>query len=248
MVITTILAFTVMRRFWGWSLPLAAALTGCFLAIDGAFLAANLVKVADGGWFPLLVGAGGLLLMTTWRTGRHLLVERLREQSMSLEDLKHRVEAARPARVPGTAIYMTRHPELIPAALLRLLRVLNVLHEHVIFLTVLAERVPRIETAHRVDVQALGLGFFRVTARYGFLEQPNVPQAVRQCRERGLVIDSNVAVYVLSPETLIASPRPGMALWREKLFAFMARNSARATGFYRIPPAQVLEVGGQIEL
>jgi KUP system potassium uptake protein len=248
MVITTILAFTVMRRLWGWSLPLAAALTGCFLAIDGAFLAANLVKVADGGWFPLLVGAGGVLLMTTWRTGRHLLVERLREESMSPEELKQRVEAARPARVPGTAIYMTRHPELIPAALRRLLRVFNVLHEHVVFLTVLAERVPRVEPAHRLDVQGLGLGFFRVTARYGFLEQPNVPQAVRQCRERGLVIDPNVAIYVLSPETLIASPRPGMALWREKLFAVMARNSARATGFYRIPPAQVLEVGGQIEL
>jgi KUP system potassium uptake protein len=248
MVITTILAFTVMRRLWGWSLPLAAALTGFFLAIDAAFLAANLVKVADGGWFPLLVGAGGVLLMTTWRTGRRMLVERLREQSMSLGELKQRVEAARPARVPGTVIYMTGHPELIPAALRRLLRVFNALHEHVVFLTVLAERVPRVEAGNRLKVQPLGLGFFRVTARYGFLEQPNVPRAVSQCRGQGLVIDPSVAIYVLSPETLIASPRPGMALWREKLFAFMAMNAARATGFYRIPTAQVLEVGGQIEL
>jgi KUP system potassium uptake protein len=248
MVITTILAFTVMRRLWGWSLPLAAALTGFFLAIDGAFLAANLVKVADGGWVPLLVGAGGVLLMTTWRTGRRMLVERLREESMSLEELKQRVEAGRPSRVPGTVIYMTGHPDLIPAALRRLLRVFNALHEHVVFVTVLAERVPRVEAGNRLEVKPLGLGFFRVTARYGFLEQPNVPRAVSQCREQGLVIDPSVAIYVLSPETLIASPRPGMALWREKLFAFMAMNSARATEFYRIPPAQVLEVGGQIEL
>ncbi len=248
MVITTILAFTVMRRLWGWSLPLAAALTGFFLAIDAAFLAANLVKVADGGWFPLLVGVGAVLLMTTWRTGRRMLIERLREQSMSLGELKQHVEAARPARVPGTVIYMTGHPELIPAALRRLLRVFNALHEHVVFLTVLAERVPRVEAGNRLKVQPLGLGFFRVTARYGFLEQPNVPRAVSQCRGQGLVIDPSVAIYVLSPETLIASPRPGMALWREKLFAFMAMNAARATGFYRIPTAQVLEVGGQIEL
>jgi KUP system potassium uptake protein len=248
MVITTILAFTVMRRLWGWSLPLAAALTGFFLAIDAAFLAANLVKVVDGGWFPLLVGAGGVLLMTSWRTGRRMLVERLQEESMSLGELKQRVEVARPDRVPGTAIYMTGHPELIPAALRRLLRVFNTLHEHVVFLTVLAERVPRVEAGNRLEVQPLGLGFFRVTARYGFLEQPNVPRAVSQCREQGLVIDPSVAIYVLSPETLIASPRPGMALWREKLFAFMAMNAARATGFYRIPTAQVLEVGGQIEL
>ena len=248
MVITTILAFTVMRRLWGWSLALAAALTGFFLTIDAAFLAANLVKVADGGWFPLLVGAGGVLLMTTWRTGRRMLVERLREQSMSLEEVKQRVEAARPARVPGTVIYMTGHPDLIPAALRRLLSVFSALHEHVVFLTVLAERGPRVEAANRLEVQPLGLGFFRVTARYGFCEQPNVPRAVSQCREQGLVIDPSVAIYVLSPETLIASPRPGMALWREKLFAFMAMNAARATGFYRIPPAQVLEVGGQIEL
>jgi KUP system potassium uptake protein len=248
MVITTILAFTVMRRLWEWSLPLAATLTGVFLAIDGSFLAANLVKVADGGWFPLLVGAGGVLLMTTWRTGRRMLVERLREESVSLEELKQRVEAARPARVPGTVIYMTGHPDLVPAALRRLLRVFNALHEHVVFVTVVAERVPRVEAGHRLEVQPLGLGFFRVTARYGFLEQPNVPRAVSQCREQGLVIDPSVAIYVLSPETLIASPHPGMALWREKLFAFMAMNAARATGFYRIPPAQVLEVGGQIEL
>ena len=143
---------------------------------------------------------------------------------------------------------MTRHPDLIPAALGRLLRVLNALHEQVVFLTVLAERVPRVEADHRLLVRSLGPGVFQVTMRYGFCEQPNVPRGVSQCREQSLVIDPNVAMYILSPETLIASPRPGMALWREKLFAFMARNAARATGFYRIPPAQVIEVGGQIEL
>lgn len=248
MMITTVLAFAAMRQLWGWSLPLAGAVTLFFLAIDGGFFAANIVKIADGGWFPLVVGVGVTTLMTTWRTGRRVLTDRLRERSMTFEELKQRVETDPPVRVPGTAIYMTGHPEWIPPALRRLLRFFNVVHERAVFLTLVSERVPRVDPGKRLEVTPLGLGFFNVTARYGFSEMPNLPRVLSRCREQGLAIDPNVAIYVLSPETLIPSPRRGMALWREKLFTLMARNAARATEFYRIPSARVLEIGAQIEL
>jgi KUP system potassium uptake protein len=249
MVITTMLAFIVMRRLWNWSLPRAALVAGLLLVMDVAFLASNLVKVADGGWVPLLIGTVVVVLMTTWRTGRRLLLERLRGQAMiTFEELTARLEARRTLRVPGTGIYMTGHPEWVPAAVSRLMKALNAVHEQMVFFTVLAERVPRVEAGKRVSVEPLGKGCFRVIARYGFLEQPNIPRAVTQCKQQGAAIDASAAVYVLSPETILASPRPGMMLWREKLFAFMARNAARPSGFYRLPPGRVLEVAGQIEL
>jgi KUP system potassium uptake protein len=249
MVITTILAFRVMRHQWNWSLPRAALVAGSFLVMDVAFLASNLIKVADGGWFPLLVGAVVVVGMTTWRTGRRLLQERLHEQAMiSFDEMTKRLDARNTLRVPGTGIYMTGHPEWVPAAVSRLISALNAVHEQMVFFTVLAERVPRVNPSHRLTVEPLGRGCFRVVAHYGFLEQPNVPRAVMQCRQHGVAIDATGMVYVLSPETIIASPRPGMLLWREKLFAFMARNAARPSGFYRLPTGRVLEVTGQVEL
>jgi KUP system potassium uptake protein len=248
MVITTLLAFAVMRRVWGWSLAVAGALTLVFLVVDGAFLASNLLKIAHGGWFPLVVGAGILTLMTTWHTGRRLVAERIQERAMSLEDLRARIETDRVVRVPGSAVYLARRSDQVPPALPRLLRLFNAVHEQVLFFTVVAERVPRVERDQRLDVQPLGQGFYRATARYGFFEQPNVPRALGRCREQGLVVDPNVAIYVVSPETVIPSPRRGMAPWRERLFAFMARNADRATEFYRIPASRVLEIGAQIEL
>jgi KUP system potassium uptake protein len=249
MVITTILAFRVMRYLWGWSLPRTILVAGSFLVVDVAFLTSNLVKVGDGGWFPLLVATVIVVIMTTWRTGRRLLQERLHEQAMiSFEELQKRLDEQHTLRVPGTGIYMTGHPEWVPAAVSRLLKALNAVHEHIVFFTVLAERVPRVDPAERLTVEPLGRGCFRVIARYGFLEQPNIPRALMQCRQHGAAIDATDAVYVLSPETIIASRRPGMLLWREKIFAFMARNAARPSGFYRLPSGRVLEVAGQVEL
>lgn len=248
MVITTLLAFAAMRRLWRWSLPVAGAITIFFLAIDGGFLVANLVKIANGGWFPLVVAAAVVTLMTTWRTGRSIVRERLQEQVMTFDQLKEHVETQRSVRVPGTAVYMTGQADCVPAALGRLVRVFNVVHEQVVFLTILSERLPRVDPEKRLEVRPLGLGFFSVKARYGFVEQPNLPRILSRCRGQGLAIDPNVAIYVLGSEKAIASPRRGMALWRERLFAFMARNAARAPEFYRIPPRRVLEIGAQIEL
>jgi KUP system potassium uptake protein len=225
------------------------AVAGLFLVLDAAFLASNLVKVADGGWFPLVVGLAVVTLMTTWRTGRRLLEARLAEQAMmTYEALWARLVAAPPVRVPGVGIYMTGHPEWVPASVGRLLRTLNALHERVVFFTVHSGRVPRVDPARRLTVEALGGGFWRVVAHYGFLEQPNVPRAVNQCRRHGLDLEARDVFYVLSPETVIPSRRPGMAIWRETLFAFMARNAARPSGFFRLPPGRVLEVAGQIEI
>ena len=249
MAITTVLAFAVMRGLWGWSLARSAAVAGFFLVIDLAFLASSLVKVLNGGWFPLLVGAAVVTMMTTWRSGRRLFEQRLLERPMrTTDELAARLDAEPAVRTAGTGIYMTGHPEWVPAAVGRLLRALNALHERVVFFTVLAERVPRVDPEQRLEVRDLGGGFFRVIAHYGFLEQPVVPRAVSQCREHGLPMDASAVVYVLSTETVIASRRPGMLLWRERLFAFMVRNAARPTGFFRLPPGRVLEVRGQVEL
>jgi KUP system potassium uptake protein len=248
MVITTLLAFAVMRRVWGWSLLLAGGLTLLFLVIDGAFTTSNLLKIAEGGWFPLVVGAGVLTLMTTWRTGRRLVVERMQDRPMAVRELQELLEKDRVVRVPGIAVYLTAHPDQVPTALRRLLRLFEAVHEQVLFVTVVTERVPRVEPERRLDMQPLGQGFFRVIVRYGFFEQPNLPRALGRCREQGLMVDPNLVIYVLGPETVIPSPRPGMAPWRETLFAFMARNAVRPTEFYRIPAAHVLEVGAHIEL
>jgi KUP system potassium uptake protein len=248
MVITTLLAFAVMRRVWGWSLVLAGALTLVFLVADGAFLAANLLKLADGGWFPLVVGAAVMTVMTTWRTGRLLLAERIEERAMSLRELQERIGMDRVVRAPGTAVFLTRYADRVPAALRRLLRLANVVPEQALFLTVASERVPRVAPERRLDMQPLGQGLYQVTARYGFVEQPNLPRALSHCREQGLVVDPNVVMYVLGPETVVSSPRRGMARWRERLFALMARNAAHAAEFYRIPAARVLEIGARIEL
>ena len=249
MVITTVLAYVVMRRLWQWSLARALVVSGLFLVIDCTFLASNLVKVADGGWLPLLIGAAGGVLMTTWRRGRMLLADRLREQAMmEFAELARRLDSGTIARAPGTGVYMTGHPEWVPAAVSRLLHGLNTLHEHVVFFTVETERVPRVPVSERLRIEPLGRGCFRVVARYGFVEQPNIARALAQCRQAGVTVDPSTAIYVLSPETVIPSARPGMLLWREKLFAFMARNAARPSGFFRLPSGRVLEVAGQIEI
>ena len=249
MVITTILAFIVMRRLWHWGLARAGLIAGLFLLMDGAYLGSNLVKVADGGWFPLMIAAAVVALMTTWRTGRRLLESRLREHAMiSFDELSARLARSPAARVPGTGVYMTGHPEFVPAAVSRLLSSMNALHTRVVFVTVQTERMPRVPPGSRMAVTQLGDGFYRVILRFGFMEEPDVPRALARCRERGLALDADDLVYVLSPESIVPSRRPGMLLWREQLFAFMARNAARPSGFFRLPAGRVLEVAGQVEL
>lgn len=248
MVIATTLLFVASREVWRWSLPRAALLATVLLLIDLAFLTSNGLKIPHGGWFPLVVAAILFVLMTTWNRGRAILAKRVAEKSLPFKLLVADLAAEPPLRVPGTAIYMYGNPQGTPPALMHNLVHNKVLHERVIFLTVLTEEVPHLPAAERVAVKRLGKGFTAVVARYGFMEDPDIHEIIDGCRARGLDINIDAATFFLGRETLIATERPGMALWRERLFAVMSRNALRATAFFRIPATQVFEVGSQVEL
>jgi KUP system potassium uptake protein len=248
MVITTVMFFVMSREVWGWSATKAAVATGVFILIDVAFLAANALKIPQGGWVPLVVGAASYTLMITWKHGREILSRRMLEKTVPLKMLLADLAAEPPHRVPGTAIYMYGSADGTPPALVHNLAHNKVLHEKIVFLTVVTEEVPHVARTGRVTVKRLGKGFASVVARYGFMEDPDINEILDACRERKLDINIDAATFFLGRETLIASDRPGMALWREHLFSFMSRNALRATAFYRIPANQVFEVGAQVEL
>ena len=248
MVITTVMFFVMSREVWGWSATKATLATGGFIVIDVVFLAANALKIPQGGWVPLVIGAVSYTLMITWKRGREILARRMQEKTVPLKMLLADFAAEPPHRVPGTAIYMYGSADGTPPALVHNLAHNKVLHEKIVFLTVITEEVPHVPRAERVTVKRLGKGFASVVARYGFMEDPDIGEILAACRERKLEINIDAATFFLGRETLIASDRPGMAIWREHLFAFMSRNALRATAFYRIPANQVFEVGAQVEL
>jgi KUP system potassium uptake protein len=248
MTITTCLAYVVARERWGVGAAIAAPITAAFLLVDLAFLGANTVKVADGGWLPLVLGVALFTLMTTWKRGREILSARLRESSITLEELLESFGKNAPVRVPGTAIFMTGNSDVVPSALLHNLKHNRVLHEQTVLLTILAEDVPHVPADERVVVESLPQGFKRVIAHYGFMEHPSVPDVLKRCRAQGLQFSLMGTSFFLGRETLIPSKRRGMALWRESLFAWMSQNARSATSFFRIPPNRVVELGTQVEL
>lgn len=249
MVMTTALMFFVMRERWHWSATTAAIVTAGFLIIDLGFFSSNLLKITTGGWFPLVVGAFVLILMSTWRRGRQILAQRVPEKPELLKDFLKRIAADPPLRVPGTAVFLTIHRDNTPSALLHQLVHSRALHEQVIVLTVVIEEVPRISAADRFDIIDLSSGFHSIIVYYGFMQSPNIPVALRECEALGLKINFDDLTYYLTRASLIPSDeRPGMALWRDHLFAFMSRNSAWPTAFYHLPPENVIELGIQVEL
>jgi KUP system potassium uptake protein len=248
MIITAVLLQVVATERWGWHPAVAYAVTGLFLTIDVAFFGANALKIAHGGWLPLVIGGLLFTLMTTWKTGRQLVAARLTARAVLLEDFLQRVEQTRPARVPGTAVFMTAQPRGTPPALAHNLRYNKVLHEHVVTLMVTTQPVPHVAPDKQVTVRALGHGVFDVVVRYGFMEDPNVPQALARARDKGLELDEEDVTYFLGRETLIVTKAPGMSTWRERLFVLLARNAVRATTFFRLPPERVVELGVQVEI
>ena len=248
MVVTAILLHAVAIERWKWPPPLVFAITALFLTIDGTFFGANLLKIAQGGWLPLAIGALVFTLMITWKTGRGIVAERLAARSEPLDHFLARIAAAPPARVPGTAVFMTAQPHGTPPALTHNLLFNKVLHEHVVTLRVTTMPWPHVPIDERVSVRSRGAGIHEVTVFFGFMEDADVPAALRYAQLEGLPIDVDDTTYFLGRETLIASPTPGMAAWREHLFVLMARNAVRATGFFRLPPERVVELGVQVEL
>lgn len=248
MVITTILLYVVARRVWRLNLAAAIVMTGIFLAIDLVFFSANMIKIMQGGYVPLVIGAVLYTCMCTWRKGRQILAERLRESTVRLDEWLKHVSEKKLTRVPGLAIFMVGDPETTPPALLHNTKHNKVLHEKVVILTVVTKDIPSVAQVDRVKIEKIDTNFYRVIAKYGFMDIPDVMEIVDRLHEVGMKTPVADMTFFLGRETLIATSRPGMAIWREHLFSFMSRNAQRATAFFNIPVNQVIEVGIQVEL
>jgi len=245
MVITTVLAAIYARRGWKLSLWMVLGITALLLIPESAFLSANLVKIGHGGWFPLAVGVLLFLIMTTWQRGRQILAQRFREQLLPIRDFFELIRVERPARVPGTAVFMTSARDGTPPALLNNFMHNRVLHQHIVLLTVVTDTNARVAEADRFEVETLEHGFARVTGHYGFMEQPDAPALLERA---GLVSSVEHTTFFLGRENLIANEHPGMARWRIRLFAALTRNAQPANKFFNIPSDRVMEIGAQIEL
>ena len=249
MVITTLLFFVVARERWRWPLWRALAVTAIFLVIDAAFFGANIIKVGQGGWLPLVIAGTIFTLMLTWKRGRSILAERIQDEAQPLDHFLKALESMHITRVPGTAIFMSGTASKAPPALMHNIEHNKVLHQLVIFVTVKTEQVPHVADDKRLVIEHFGEGMYRVKAHYGFMEEPNIPKVLEAAAGRQLPrIDQHDITYFLGRETIISTSRRGMARWREKLFALMARNATTATAYFGIPPGRVVELGEQIEL
>ncbi len=251
MLTTTILTFFVIHYGWGYNLLLSLFSTGFFLVVDAALLSSSLLKIAEGGWFPLTLGAAMFMVMMTWLRGRALLLERLRSSDLPLEPFLQSLFHDPPPRVPGTAVFLTATPEVVPHALMHNLNHNRVLHERVLFLTVKMKEVPWVPTSECTTVEPLGQDCYRIVLRFGFMDQPDVPKALATVgRISGRDFDLMETSFFLSRETIIpvASTLSGMALWREHLFATMSRNAGSPAEYFNIPPNRVIEIGTQVQI
>jgi KUP system potassium uptake protein len=251
MLVDTVLTFFVIRYGWGYPLALCLAATGFFLIVDVAFFSATLLKIAEGGWFPLAIGAAVFTFMTTWRRGREIMFERLRASTVPLGPFLESLFRDVPQRVPGTAVFLTATPDVAPHALLHNLYHNKVLHERVVFLTVTVKDVPTVPPAERVSVHALPHHCYRVTLAFGFMDQPDVWGSLSQlCPAKGLEFDLMQTSFFLSRQIVVPSEGEvgGMAMWRERLFATQTRLSGSAVEYFNIPTNRVIELGTQVEI
>ena len=247
-ICTCVLATVVFRRQFGWSRPAAIAVFGGFFVIDVVFFAANALKVPEGGWVPLVLGAALMVLMTSWKRGRDLMLERWRQDSLPLASFLARLPQSRTVRVPGMAVFMTGNPDYVPGALLHNLKHNKVLHERVLFVTVQNRDVPEVPAAERSQVAELAPGIHRVVINYGFMESPNMPRDLATLEDQGVRFDAMQASYFLGRETLVAASVPRLPVWRLWLFLVMARNAVSATEFFRIPSDRVVELGVRVAI
>jgi KUP system potassium uptake protein len=248
MGITTLLFYVAARNLWNWTKARATLICALFLGVESAFFAANILKIAHGGWFPLLAGAAIYILMTTWKTGRAILGQRLRAGSLPLKMFLDEIQHSPIQRVKGTAVFLSGNPEGTPLALMHNLKHNKVLHDRVVIMTLQTIDIPHVDRGDRVRIEELDANFFKVVGTFGFMEDPDVPFILRRCQQEELELREENTTFFLSRETIIATPRPGMSIWRERLFSFMSRNAQNATAFFRLPPNRVVELGMQVEI
>ena len=248
MAIDSLLIYVVLTQLWRWNRFAALAIVVPLITIDFSFLASNALKIPEGGWFPIVVGALLFTLLTTWKRGRGILLERLSRETMPVDAFISSIAASPPPRVPGTAVFLTSTRGRVPHALLHNLKHNKVLHERVVLLTVTTREIPAVPLSERVRIQDLGCNFQQMEAFFGFKEDPDVPALLDECGRRGYSFDMMDTSFFVSRETLIPTVAPGMALWRERLFVSMSKNATKATEFFNIPTNRVVELGTQVEL
>jgi KUP system potassium uptake protein len=248
MLIDTLLLYVVMTRIWRWNVLLAFSLVAVIVGNDVMFLSACLHKIGEGGWFPLIVGGVMFTLMSTWRRGREMLRKRLSEGAMPLDMFVESMALSDTPKVPGTGIFMTTNPKGVPSALLHNLKHNKVLHGRVVILSIVVEDIPRVPKEDYIWIENLGHGFYRITGHYGFKESPNVPAMLADCRQQNMDFDMMDTSFFVNRESLIATPKGEMALWREHLFVWMSHLAAKASDYFRIPSNRVVELGTQVEL
>jgi KUP system potassium uptake protein len=246
MFITSLLVYVVMRRVWNWPRWRALLILGPVVGLDLVFIGSNLLKIPQGGWLPLLMGAGLMLIMWTWTRGVQILSEKTRADSLPLSDLIEILRARPPYRGPGTAIFPTADPDMAPVPLMHNLKHNKVLHQHNILLTVLTAETPRVPDAERIRIEPVNEDFKKVFITYGFMESPNLPKALQQCKKQGLKFDIMSTSFFLGRRTLVPAQHPSMPLWQDKLFIFLMKNTANPTDFFKIPPGRVVELGAQL--
>jgi KUP system potassium uptake protein len=248
MVLTTLLFYIVARERWHWRRRRVLPFVVFFLFFDLAFFGANILKISQGGWVPLVIAAGVFTLMDTWKRGRSILAEQFRQRTMPIDLFLADVARHPERRVPGTAVFMSGTAEGVPPTLLHNLKHNKIVHQTVVLLTVVTEEAPHVPTEQRLEVKELGLGFYRAVARYGFMEGPAIDEILAAMHMHGLALNPMDTTYYLGRDTLISSPADTMPRWRKQLFAFLARNATSATAFFGIPPNRVVELGAQIEI
>jgi len=248
MAIDTVLAFFIVRGLWGGSWVVTGFATVAFLIVDLSLFGANVPKLVHGGWFPIAMAIIVFILLSTWKRGRTLLSERLKELAIPLDPFIEGLESHPPKRVPGTAIFLTTDRNAVPHALMHNLKHNKVLHERIVILTVVFQDIPHVDDSERVEVRPLGHSFIKVFVNYGFKDESDIPRALELCVAQGLTFNMLDTSFFLSRETLIPARRRVMALWREKLFIGMQRNATNVTAYFRIPTNRVVELGTQIEL
>lgn len=248
MTLTSVLAAAVMRGVWHWRWPIIAAVLAPILTVDLALFGANTMKIPSGGWFPLTIGLGMFTIMTTWRTGRRLVLARLASQTMSLPAFLATCDEAPEARVSGTAVFFTSDPERIPPTLLHNLKHNKVLHRTVVLLRVVTDNVPRVAGPDRIKARDLGSGFWRIEAHFGFAQTPNVARELSRAEIPGLALDPSQISFFVGRANVKSTSRPGMERWREQLYVGLTRLATRPTEFFRIPPDRVIELGAEVEI